>query len=1223
MPLTEIVLTTVAERTFNYALDQGQSIIEDWVRKMLGLEPKQQAFKRALNKAYKRFEKQYPQWASDLFNASFLENEGAPILAQFLIRDGHPDPSELATCWADSLNIRNPERRTTLVRELEPAATDFLGDLAQELKKEPELSELNDSRAFEQLASDLKAIRHKLDAEQATPGTRRDYLHWLIERNLYLDPRGTFQTQRQVQVRLDEVYISLRAQRDKAPGEVDRRLLEHEMAQLEAKIAHSNLRAEEIEDQREHLLARIESRLADSIVVAGEVLELAEVVKRHDHLVILGDPGSGKSTLLRYLALKHAQALYDGRSEAGSDLGAVCFPILIRIADYAEHGMPEGKSLSEYLVDYYRMHECPKFGLADLLASELAGGNCSVLLDGLDEIVNADGRRKVVERIEDFIHYHDNRSNRFIITSRIAGYRSAPLGDPFVHYNVQEMDEVQIRRFLERWCSAVEAAQTPDLSPEARDAVARREIDAITKAVQTSPGVHRLAANPLLLRTLALIHRTGAQLPQKRIELYKLAADTLARTWRTAQGVPESALVDDKYLTRLLGKLAYWLHANKSTGIATEQEVYGELGQEWARIKGLTWEEDNPDIESEVKKFLQAVREHTGLFVERAPKRYGFMHLTFEEYYAARFLVARSKGRAKLIRQHLHTPRWEEPILLALGFVGLDSPEDAADLLETAILAEGEEAEALGFTHDKYEELLGRDYLFALHCLGDNIPARPKFIQPLVKRLADELLHQTGSARFQRYRQALNKRLEYLKGSEGASLLLPLLVAALDDTNLYVRQRAAESLVRLGETSDQVKSALFSVLENADSMVRIQTAKRLIRPDQAYDEVVTVILNALRDDDSEVSSVAADGLEQLGEVYDKVLTVLLNDLCNDDHKVRYRAISAFKYLVLKDASHKIVPALLNALDDSNHEVRFEAALSFRFLRQEQVSQEVLAALLNAMDDENSWVRCAAAESLGALKQVSDKVVITLLNALRDIDPAIRLEAASGLVFLRQIRHIVGNMETMLLEALHDENSSVRSLVARNLGALSHASSEVVPTLLIVLRYGELRMRSAAANSLGRLEQASSEVISALLDALYDEEPEVGYQAADSLRRLGQISEEVVAVLFEALHKAESWVVRLNSARLLGQISRSDESAVQALWRGLIDKNYYVCTASAQALAQIGHRFPAAAETIERKFVQAIEDPEFDKLDIISKRSGRDYAYDGLWLSVVGDEIEND
>lgn len=105
------------------------------------------------------------------------------------------------------------------------------------------------------------------------------------------------------------------------------------------------------------------------------------------------------------------------------------------------------------------------------------------------------------------------------------------------------------------------------------------------------------------------------------------------------------------------------------------------------------------------------------------------MHLTFEEYYAARYLVARSKDRAKLIRQHLHQPRWDEPILLALGFVGLDSPEDTAELVETAILAEGEEAKELGFKPSPYEELLGRDYLFALRCLGDNIPVRPKLMK--------------------------------------------------------------------------------------------------------------------------------------------------------------------------------------------------------------------------------------------------------------------------------------------------------------------------------------------------------------------------------------------------------------------------------------------------------------------------------------------------------------
>jgi len=1360
MPLTEIFLTTIVEKVFSYALDQGQGVIEDWVRKKLNLDPKQQAFKRALKRAYNKFEKKYPQWAADLFNASFFEHEGAPILAQFLVRDGHPDPSELATYWADSLNIRNSERHTTLVRDLEPAATDFLDYLAQELKKEPELSDLNDSRAFEQLARDLKAIRYKLEAEQATPGTLKDYLLWLIERNLYLDPRGTYQTQRQVQVKLDEVYISLRAQRDKSPGEVDRRLLEQEMAQLEAKRARGNLSAEviEVEDQREHLLARLDNHKIDTTNAPGEILELAEVVNRHERLVILGDPGSGKSTLLRYLALKHAQALYAGRSKAVSDLGEARFPILIRIADYAEHGMPNGKSLSNYLADYYNMHECPKFGLADLLANELAEGNCLVLLDGLDEIVSADDRRKVVERIEDFIRYHDNCPNRFVITSRIAGYRSAPLGDPFVQYTVQEMDDTQIRRFLERWCTAVEAAQTPELSQEARDVVARREIDGIMQAVQSTPGVHRLAANPLLLRTLALIHRTGAQLPQKRIELYKLAADTLGRTWRTAQGVPESALVDDRYLTRLLGRLAYWLHENKSTGTASEQEVYRELGQEWALIKGLDWEEDNPDIENEVKKFLQAVREHTGLFVERAPKLYGFMHLTFEEYYAARYLVARSKNRAKLIREYLHQPRWEEPILLAIGFVGLDSPEDAAELLETAIMAEGEEAKELGFTPSPYEELLGRDYLFALRCLGDNIPTRPKFMQQLVKRLADELLYQTGPAKFNRYQQILEERVENLKGNDCAIRLSLHLISSLSSTDPNIRRLAAESLGNLGQTSPKVITALINTLHNdPNADVRYAAASDLVQLPEITSEVVTALINALRiDPDSHVQEklgslgysgqvptkvvailtntlqndpsfrvrlVVALSLGRLRQVPPEVITILINTLYNDpDTDVRRAAAESLGGSGL--ASPEVITALIDALrNDPDRNVRPAAA--WNLVRLQQTPPEVITALIDALNnDSSSQVRYAAVWSLGKLQQTPPEVITALIDALHnDPDPGVRRGAAKSLVglgqaspkgvaalinaqrneadsdtrlavveYLKDLKEDSPEVITALINSLHnDADSDVRHAAVRTLRDLGQASSIVIKAFINALyKDTDSKVCLSAIRSLGGLGQASPEVVTALTNALHnDPDPDVRYAAAwnlvillpasaevtkaliksldndpvpfvrrvaaRSLERLGQASLEVVTALTNALHNdpdsevrseaamslgkldqalsevipmllntiytAKSWSIRSASAFLLGQIGQSDEPTVQALWHGLLDTDNDVRTACAQALAQLGQRFPNSAETIERKLVQAIVNPEFDKLDSMSRRSGHDYAYDGLWLLVVGGEIE--
>lgn len=45
------------------------------------------------------------------------------------------------------------------------------------------------------------------------------------------------------------------------------------------------------------------------------------------------------------------------------------------------------------------------------------------------------------------------------------------------------------------------------------------------------------------------------------------------------------------------------------------------------------------------------------------------MHLTFEEYFAALYIVGIDdfNEQLNLIKSHLHEPRWNEPILLALG----------------------------------------------------------------------------------------------------------------------------------------------------------------------------------------------------------------------------------------------------------------------------------------------------------------------------------------------------------------------------------------------------------------------------------------------------------------------------------------------------------------------------------------------------------------------------
>src|SRR5437667_5429349 len=139
MPLEEIILAAIADAVFGCIFDKNADKVGGWARDKLGLDSTKKAFKEALGQAFEQLKRQYPQWVADYFDASFFENGGAPVLAQFLIPDGQPDASELAACWADSLNLQKPERRAFYTRELEPIATDFLEDLAHHLKSKPAL----------------------------------------------------------------------------------------------------------------------------------------------------------------------------------------------------------------------------------------------------------------------------------------------------------------------------------------------------------------------------------------------------------------------------------------------------------------------------------------------------------------------------------------------------------------------------------------------------------------------------------------------------------------------------------------------------------------------------------------------------------------------------------------------------------------------------------------------------------------------------------------------------------------------------------------------------------------------------------------------------------------------------------------------------------------------------------------------------------------------------
>ncbi len=218
------------------------------------------AYTNALDRALKEFKEKYPGQFADLFNMDFFEQKGVPILAQFLVPGGHPDPSTLAVHWADWLNGSHPEHRTP-TREMEGPAADFLDYLSralqEELQKETALQKLKESQAqtFSQLAEDTRIIRNSLEANLATYGTLRDYLNWLIEGNLYAEPQDTSQEQSREPIKLEKVYVSPRVERRETYNPVERLHLEQELVELNKKIDSNSFPDEEAEDRREQLLA--------------------------------------------------------------------------------------------------------------------------------------------------------------------------------------------------------------------------------------------------------------------------------------------------------------------------------------------------------------------------------------------------------------------------------------------------------------------------------------------------------------------------------------------------------------------------------------------------------------------------------------------------------------------------------------------------------------------------------------------------------------------------------------------------------------------------------------------------------------------------------------------------------------------------------------------------------------------------------------------------------
>jgi tetratricopeptide (TPR) repeat protein len=605
-----------------------------------------------------------------------------------------------------------PERKLIMAFGLDQLSTDRLVREMQRLNLGREelfgrnlilifwLNQINFLDEFRHRAPDFWDWREKVVQFETRNPLLYPYLEWLIAENSYLKMSGVMQVNRQVDIFLDQIYVSLQAQRRQEIIDTSASREIEAVTVLKSPSNFSRGKGTGIDfddrDETEYYQpVREKITSISSTKTITEKVELSQAVKANSYSVILGAPGAGKTTLLRYLALHFATAKRDDQEtviggEAKEDLGKTLLPIFFRIADYAEKLKQQPNlTLTEYLRQFYRQWEAHfqtqgkmgTEGATFLLDAAMSEGKCLILLDGLDEVFDQESRRQIVESINQFVN--DFSNNKYVITSRIAGYRDVQLSSRFAEYMIEDMSSEKVEQFLHRWCRTVEKAQQPDANEEQIERKGNEQAANILNAIQENEGVKRLTANPLLLTILALIHRNGERLPNRRVRLYELAVQTLIEDWQLSKKLPDApkVVLRETEVVELLAPLAYWMHEEKPSGLVTETEVQEQLATKMAELNDAEPESDL--VRQAVGEFLRKVRETTGLFVERAPGVYGFMHLTFEEYFAARYIADNDQSKIQeLIQQHLHEPRWNEPILLSLGYYGIHSPGQVKKLID-------------------------------------------------------------------------------------------------------------------------------------------------------------------------------------------------------------------------------------------------------------------------------------------------------------------------------------------------------------------------------------------------------------------------------------------------------------------------------------------------------------------------------------------------------------
>ncbi|RLD01507.1 MAG: hypothetical protein DRI32_09445, partial [Chloroflexi bacterium] len=429
----------------------------------------------------------------------------------------------------------------------------------------------------------------------------------------------------------------------------------------------------------------------------GERIELLQAIAMPEArlLTLVGDPGSGKTTFTNYLTY-----LLTEESEGLPEELKGLLPVRLVLRHTAKYLPADGtKGTAGMLWDAIQAEITSRVGSATaqrllaFLQTEVGERGGLFLLDGLDEVPEADRRRKcLLEAIQDLAINLPLRS-RVLLTARPYAYADPKWRLPkFALLALAPFNEKQVLGFVKRWYQAVSPVMGWDENTTANRSVR------LAQGIRQKPYLADLASRPLLLTLMATLDSSWGKLPEDRADLYEESVKLLLSRWQRGREVRDEKgdLTWEPSITKALGigeekirsiveKLAYETHLRQ----AGEAERNGDSadiprGEILDVFCAMLPEDFNATL------LLNYLETRSGLLMGRRENIYAFPHRSFQEYLTACHLASTEQNFGTKLRNLIYEDLdwWREVFLLGVGKKRLGGLGGAVGVVSTLLSQE-------------------------------------------------------------------------------------------------------------------------------------------------------------------------------------------------------------------------------------------------------------------------------------------------------------------------------------------------------------------------------------------------------------------------------------------------------------------------------------------------------------------------------------------------------